>query len=50
VKDIRLILHLTDEQGLSTRSVSAQLKISKTAILTYLYRARHDADTLRRRF
>lgn len=40
VKDIRSILRLTYEQGLSTRAVSERLKISKTVILTYLYRAR----------
>lgn len=40
VKDIRSILRLTYEQGLSVREISARLKISKTTISTYLYRAR----------
>jgi hypothetical protein len=40
VKDIRSILRLTFEQGLSTRAVSERLKISKTSISTYLLRAR----------
>lgn len=56
VKDIRTILRLTHEQGLSVREVSERLKISKTTVSTYLLRAReaglswplapvHDDDT-----
>jgi DNA-binding transcriptional regulator LsrR (DeoR family) len=40
VKDIRSILRLTHEQGLSVRAVSERLKISKTSVATYLLRAR----------
>jgi NADH:ubiquinone oxidoreductase subunit D len=40
VKDIRSILRLTFEQGLSIRAVSERLKISKTSVSTYLLRAR----------
>ncbi len=40
LKDIRSILRLTHEQGLSVREVAERLKISKTTISTYLYRAR----------
>jgi DNA-binding transcriptional regulator LsrR (DeoR family) len=40
VKDIRSILRLTFEQGLSICAVSERLKISKTSISTYLLRAR----------
>lgn len=40
VKDIRTILRLTHEQGLSVREVSERLKISKTTVSTYLLRAR----------
>ncbi len=40
VKDIRSILRLTHEQGLSVRAISERLKISKTTISTYLPRAR----------
>lgn len=40
VKDIRAILRLTHEQGLSVREVSERLKISKTTVSTYLLRAR----------
>jgi DNA-binding transcriptional regulator LsrR (DeoR family) len=39
VKDIRSILRLTFEQGLSIRAVSERLKISKTSVSTYLLRA-----------
>jgi len=58
VKDIRAILRLTHEQGLSVREVSERLKISKTTVSTYLLRAReaglsrwplppdHDNDTV----
>ncbi|WP_156915384.1 helix-turn-helix domain-containing protein, partial [Rhizobium sullae] len=34
VKDIRSILRLTHEQGLSVRAISERLKISKTTIST----------------
>ncbi len=40
VKDIRSILRLTFEQGLSIRAVSERLKISKTSVSTYLLRAK----------
>ena len=40
VKDIRTILRLTHQQGLSVREVSERLKISKTTVSTYLLRAR----------
>jgi transposase len=40
VRDIRSILRLTYEDGLSARAVSERLKISKTSVSTYLYRAR----------
>ncbi|TIY08131.1 MAG: IS21 family transposase, partial [Mesorhizobium sp.] len=40
VKDLRSILRLTHEQGLSVRAVSERLKISKTSVSTYLLRAR----------
>jgi transposase len=40
VKDIRSILRLTYEQGLSVRAISERLKISKTTVSTYLLRAR----------
>ncbi|SIT58808.1 transposase (fragment) [Mesorhizobium prunaredense] len=40
VRDIRAILRLTHEQGLSVREVSERLKISKTTVSTYLLRAR----------
>jgi transposase len=40
VKDIRSILRLTFEQGLSIRAVSERLKMSKTSVSTYLLRAR----------
>jgi DNA-binding transcriptional regulator LsrR (DeoR family) len=40
VKDVRTILRLTYDQGLSVRAVSQRLKISKTTVSTYLYRAR----------
>lgn len=40
VKDIRSILRLTYEQGLSVREVSERLKIGKTSVSTYLLRAR----------
>ena len=40
VKDIRSILRLTHEQGLSAREVAARLKLSKTTVATYLNRAR----------
>lgn len=40
VKDLRSILRLTHEQGLSVRAISDRLKISKTSVATYLFRAR----------
>jgi len=40
VKDIRSILRLTYEQDLSVRAVSDRLKISKTCVSRYLFRAR----------
>jgi predicted AAA+ superfamily ATPase len=40
VKDLRSILRLTYEQGLSVRAISERLQISKTSIATYLLRAR----------
>lgn len=39
VKDIRAILRLPHEHGLSVRAVSERLKISKTTVSTYLLRA-----------
>lgn len=61
VQDIRTILRLTHEQGLSVREVGLRLKLSKTTVATYLLRAREaglncwplpsgrdDAATLRR--
>jgi len=40
VRDIRTILRLTHEQGLSVREVGLRLKLSKTTVATYLNRAR----------
>lgn len=40
VRDIRTILRLTHEQGLSVREISERLKISKTTVSTYLLRSR----------
>ena len=40
VQDIRSILRLTHQQGLSIREVGLRLKLSKTTVATYLYRAR----------
>lgn len=40
VKDLRSILRLTYEQGLSVRAISERLQISKTLVATYLLRAR----------
>jgi transposase len=40
VKDIRTILRLTHENGLSVRAISDRLRISKTTVATYLLRAR----------
>jgi transposase len=40
VKDLRSILRLTYEQGLSVRAISERLQISKTSVSTYLLRAR----------
>jgi transposase len=40
VKDLRSILRLSYEQGLSVRAVSERLQLSKTTVSTYLLRAR----------
>ena len=40
VKDLRSILRLTCERGLSVRAISERLTISKTSVVTYLLRAR----------
>lgn len=40
VKDLRSILRLTYEQGLSVRAISERLQLSKTSVATYLLRAR----------
>ncbi len=40
LKDLRTILRLTYEQGLSVRAVAERLKLSKTTVSTYLLRAR----------
>jgi transposase len=40
VKDLRSILRLTRELGLSVREVADRLKLSKTSVSTYLLRAR----------
>jgi hypothetical protein len=40
VKDLRSILRLTYEQGLSVRATSERLQISKTSVATYLLRSR----------
>ncbi len=40
VKDIRTILRLTHEQGLSVREVAERLKIGKSSVSTYLLRTR----------
>lgn len=40
VKDIRSILRLTYDQGLSVRAVSERLRLGKTSVSTYLLRAR----------
>jgi DNA-directed RNA polymerase specialized sigma24 family protein len=39
VKDLRSILRLTYELGLSVRAISERLQISKTSVATYLLRA-----------
>lgn len=46
VKDMRSILRLTYEQGLSVRAVSERLKLSKTTVSTYLLRARQAGLTV----
>lgn len=46
VRDIRAILRLTYEQGLSVREVAERLKIGKTSVSTYLLRARVGAVEL----
>jgi transposase len=40
VQDIRTLLRLTHEQGLSVREIGLRLKLSKTTVATYLLRAR----------
>jgi len=40
VQDIRTILRLANDQGLSIREIGLRLKLSKTTVATYLYRAR----------
>ena len=40
VKDVRAILRLSHAQGLSVREVADRLKVSKTTVSTYLFRAR----------
>ena len=40
VKDLRTILRLAHEHGLSVRAISERLQLSKTSIATYLLRAR----------
>ncbi len=40
VKDLRSILRLTYEHGLSVRGISERLQLSKTSVATYLLRAR----------
>jgi transposase len=42
VKDLRTILRLAHEHGLSVRAISERLQLSKTSIATYLLRA-HEA-------
>ena len=39
VKDVRAILRLSCAQGLSVREVADRLKVSKTTVSTYLFRA-----------
>ena len=40
VKDVRAILRLSYAQGMSVREVSDRLKVSKSTVSTYLFRAR----------
>jgi transposase len=40
VKDLRTILRLAHEHGLSVRAISERLQLSKTSVATYLWRAR----------
>jgi len=40
VQDIRTILRLTHDQGLSMRDIALRLKLSTTTVATYLFRAR----------
>ena len=48
MKDIRSILRLTHESGLSVREVSERLGLSKSTVSTYLLRARIDRAFLAR--
>lgn len=43
VRDIRTILRLSHEQGLSVREIAERLKIGKSSVSTYLLRAREAA-------
>ena len=46
VQDIRTMLRLKHEQGLSIREIAQRLKLSKTTVATYLNRAQEaDLDT-----
>jgi transposase len=40
VKDLRTILRLAHEHGLSVRTISERLRLGKTSVATYLWRAR----------
>ena len=40
VKDLRTILRLAHEHGLSVRAISERLRLSKTSVASYLWRAR----------
>jgi len=40
VKDLRTILRLAHEHRLSMRAISERLRLSKTSVATYLWRAR----------
>ena len=45
VKDVRAILRLSYEQGLSVREVSDRLNVSKSTVSTDLFRAREIGHT-----